>query len=67
MIAMKFHIPLDEVENRSINEYRLMRFTVVNTASLESGMGGFRYQTDDEEYEEFEELIEHYQGIGLFN
>jgi hypothetical protein len=44
-----------------------MLFSAINVAALESGMGGFKYQTDDEEYEEFDELVEYYKGKGIFN
>jgi len=44
-----------------------MLFTVINAAALESGMGGFRYQTEEEEDEELVALVEHYKGMGIFN
>jgi hypothetical protein len=67
LIALHFGLPLCDVEDRPITEYRLMLFTVFNSAALQSGMGGFKYQTDDEEYEEFTRLINHYKDIGVFN
>lgn len=64
---MKFGIPLDMVEQRSIVEYRLMLFTVINMAILESGMGEFKLMTEDEEMEEFEQQIAYYMAKGVFN
>jgi hypothetical protein len=55
------------VEERPIKEYRLMLFTVINTAALESGMGGFSYQTPDEEIDELEEFVEYYTKKGIFS
>jgi hypothetical protein len=55
------------VENRPIKEYRLLLFTVFNAAALQQGMGGFKYQTDEEEYEEFSTLVDYYKDKGVFN
>ena len=67
MIAMKFGMPLDEVEEASIVDYRLMLFTVINTAALDSGMGGFKFKTEDEEFDEFEAQLKDFQNLGIFN
>jgi hypothetical protein len=44
-----------------------MLFTVINTAALDQGSDGFKFQTEDEEYEEFSDLIDFYRARGIFN
>lgn len=63
---MKFGVPLDLVEERSIVEYRLMLFTVFNAAALESGMGGFELQTDGEKISELDDQVEYFKKLGYF-
>jgi hypothetical protein len=71
MIALHFGIPLDQVEERDIVEYRLMLFTIFNDACLKADMSGmfkeklFKYQTDEEEMSEFKLQIEDAKRRGL--
>lgn len=64
MIAHGFKIPLSEVENRPITEYRLMLFTVINMASLNLG-GDFKYQTPAEAVSEMKRQVKYFKGKGL--
>ena len=67
MIALKFSIPLEEVERRPVTEYRLMLFTIFNTAALEMGMGDFKWKTEQEEVDEVDRLVDFYKRKGFFN
>lgn len=42
-----------------------MLFTVFNTAALESGMGGFKFQTDEDAVDELDRQIEDYRKRGM--
>lgn len=64
---MYFHLPLKDVEQVPIKDYRLMLFTVFNSAVLHSGYGDFKYQTDSEASDELEEQIKYYKSKGFFN
>ncbi len=57
----------NKVEDLDIVNYRSKLFNVFNLAALESGMGGFKFQTDEEERNEFLSQIEdvHKQGYSL--
>jgi hypothetical protein len=44
-----------------------MLFTIFNTAALEAGMGGFKFKTEDEEYEEFSDLVDFFRAKGVIN
>ena len=44
-----------------------MLFTAINYAALGSGMGGFKYQTDEEESDELDELVDFFTKRGVFN
>lgn len=71
MIALHFKIPLDEVEERDILEYRLMIFTIFNNACLTADMSGmfkeklFKWQSQEEEMSEFKLQIEDAKNRGL--
>ena len=67
MISLKFSIPLEEVEQRPITEYRLMLFTIFNTVALEMGMGDFKWRTEAEEVDEVDRLVDFYRKKGFFN
>jgi hypothetical protein len=65
LISISFGIPLSEVENRPITEYRLMLFTVMNTVALNLG-GEFKYQTPEEEVDEARNELEYFKKKGFF-
>jgi len=66
MIALHFQIPLNEVEERDIKEYRLMLFTVFNNAILHSmDASKFQFQSDEENMSEFKLQIEDAKKRGL--
>lgn len=55
MIALYFGIPLNEVEEVSIIDYRLMIFTIFNNAILNSmDPSKFNYMDEDERYNDLE-------------
>lgn len=57
---------MNQVEERPIKEYRLLLFTVFNSAVLTTGAGEFKYFTDDEATNELEDQIEYYKSKGFF-
>lgn len=56
---------LEDVERVPITDYRLMLFTVFNAATLNLG-GDFKYQTPDEELDEFERQIKYFRDVKGF-
>lgn len=44
-----------------------MLFTIFNTAMLDSGMGEFKWQTEDEEMDQLDREIEYYKGKGFLH
>jgi hypothetical protein len=65
MIGLHFGIPLDQVEQRSIVEYRLMLFTLFNSLGYQLG-AEFKHQLPDEEVAEVDRLAEYYKSKGYF-
>jgi hypothetical protein len=63
MIAYAFGIPMTEVENRSIVEYDLMLFTVINMATLHLG-GDFLRMTPKEENQRLARQVKYFQSKG---
>ncbi len=62
----------DDVEKLPITIYKLRLFTIFNDAALKGEFSGFikeafKYQTDDEEHNEFEEQIEFFRKQGRLN
>lgn len=65
MIAHFFNIPIDKVEQLPITTYRELLGGCFNISALESGMGGFEFQTDEEKTDELDEQIEYYRKQGF--
>lgn len=63
---MYYKIPINEVELQSINDYRLMIFSIMNNAALMMGSKEFQYQTEDEAINELDEQIAYYKNKGFF-
>ena len=68
MISLHFNIPIQDVEKQDLRDYRLMLFTVFNNAVLHSmDASKFKFQTDEDETNDFIKQIEevHKRGLDL--
>jgi hypothetical protein len=65
MIALHYGLSLVAVDDLPITDYRLMLWTIFNSAALNGFGGEFKMQTPDEELEAFDDEIEMYKKMGL--